>query len=85
MTQPEQPDEKRRKEAIETLHKAQAESETVAGSTFVRIADRTKGHLGAADKDPNDPIEVWGSRIGRGLGVIFAIGLVIYLYITYLS
>ncbi|TYC70145.1 hypothetical protein FMN63_09595 [Stappia sp. BW2] len=83
MSQSEHPKEKLRKEALHTLDRVNAESETVAGSTFVRMADRAKNHLSAADKDEDDRIEVWGSRIGRGLGVVFAIGLAIYLLVTY--
>ena len=40
-----------RDEALRTLDRVNAESETVAGSTFVRMADRAKDHLSAADKD----------------------------------
>nr|WP_319384581.1 hypothetical protein [uncultured Roseibium sp.] len=78
------PKEEQREEAFKALDRVQAESETIAGSTFVRMADRAKDHLNAADKDKDDQIEVWGTRIGRVAGVIFAIGLVIYLFATYL-
>jgi uncharacterized membrane protein len=78
------PKEKQREEALQALDRVGAESETVAGSTFVRMADRARNHLGAADKDEDDRIEVWGTRIGRVLGLLFAIGLVIYLVSTYL-
>lgn len=84
MSRKEHPKEKQREEALKALDRVQAESETIAGSTFVRMADRAKNHLSAADKDNDDQIEVWGTRIGRGAGVIFAIGLVIYLAATYL-
>ena len=79
----EQSQEKQRQEALYALGRVEAESETIVGSTFVRMADRAKNHLAAADKDDDDQIEVWGTRIGRGLGVCFAIGLVIYLAVTY--
>jgi len=78
------PGESKRQEALHALDRVQAESETIAGSTFVRMADRARNHLSAGDKDEDDRIEVWGTRIGRGLGLVFAIGLVIYLAITYL-
>ncbi|WP_306142071.1 hypothetical protein [Roseibium sp. MMSF_3412] len=84
MSRKEHPKEKQREEALKALDRVQAESETIVGSTFVRMADRAKNHLSAADKDNDDQIEVWGTRIGRGAGVIFAIGLVIYLAATYL-
>lgn len=32
----------------------------------------------------DDPMEVWGRRIGRGLAVAVALGLAIYLLATYL-
>lgn len=76
--------DKTRDDALRAIDRVQAESETVAGSTFVRMAERAQTHLGAGDKDPDDKIEVWGTRIGRGAGLVFAIGLVIYLAVTYL-
>ncbi|MET1415997.1 hypothetical protein ABVF61_27250 [Roseibium sp. HPY-6] len=84
MSSKQHPKDKQREEALRSLDRVQAESETIVGSTFVRMADRAKSHLSAADKDEDDQIEVWGTRIGRGAGVIFAIGLVIYLAVTYL-
>lgn len=84
MSRNKHPKEQQREEALKALDRVQAESETIAGSTFVRMADRAKDHLSAADKDNDDQIEVWGTRIGRVAGAIFAIGLVIYLLVTYL-
>jgi len=76
--------DKKREDALRAIDRVQAESETVGTSSFVRMADRAKNHMSAADKDSDDHIEVWGTRIGRGLGLLFAIGLVIYLINTYL-
>jgi uncharacterized membrane protein len=84
MSEKQNPKDKKREEALAALDRVGAESETIVSSTFVRMADRARDHLSAADKDEDDRIEVWGSRIGRGLGVLFAIGLVIYLWVTYL-
>jgi len=84
MSGPDRGKEKEREEALKTLKRVETDSETVFGSTFVRMADRAKDHLNAADKDEDDRIEVWGTRIGRGAGAVFALGLVIYLIITYL-
>ncbi|WP_298964462.1 hypothetical protein [uncultured Roseibium sp.] len=77
------PKEKQREEALRAIDRVEAESEIIVGSTFVRMADRAKNHLNAADKDPEDRIEIIGTRIGRSLGVLFALGLVIYLFVTY--
>ncbi|MBO6506938.1 MAG: hypothetical protein JJ866_09875 [Roseibium sp.] len=83
MSRKSDPHDAKRDEALKAIKRVEAESETVAGSTFVRMADRAKSHMSAADKDEDDRIEVWGTRIGRGLGLIFFVGLVIYLLVTY--
>ena len=45
--------------------------------------ERARGHLAADDADQNDWIEVWGTRIGRAIGISsssrFLVWLVIYL------
>jgi len=55
------------------------------GTSFIaRTAKGARDHVTAADADRSDPIEVWGTRIGRVLGLLIAIGLLIWLvfYIT---
>jgi hypothetical protein len=42
---------------------------------------RTADHLAGADAPPDDPIEKWGRRVGRTLGVIVAIYLAFQLYL----
>nr|WP_321442895.1 hypothetical protein [uncultured Cohaesibacter sp.] len=72
-------DAARRLEAERALKRADMDSEAIGTSTLARAAGRAKGHLSGNDVDPNDPIEVWGTRIGRGAGAIFAIILVLWL------
>ncbi|CAN7194257.1 hypothetical protein [Mesorhizobium sp. LjNodule214] len=57
------------------------EQETApGGNSFVaRTAKGARDHVTAADADRADPIEIWGTRIGRGLGLIIAIGLLAWL------
>jgi len=57
--------------------RAARESETFLGSSMQRAAD----HLSGADAPENDPVEKWGRRIGRTLGVIVAIYLAFQLYL----
>ncbi|UXN62118.1 hypothetical protein [Phyllobacterium zundukense] len=45
------------------------------GTSFV---ERTKGHFSAGDADPADSIEVWGTRIGRFLGLLVLIAMIIW-------
>ncbi len=76
--------ERKREDALRALDRVEAESETIGSSSFVRMARQAQNHFGAADKDGLDAAEIWGTRIGRTAGLIFAIGLLIYLIVTYL-
>lgn len=53
-------------------------------SPLARQVDRAQSHFAAADADQDDWIEVWGTRIGRTIGVFvlaaLAVGLAIYLF-----
>ncbi|CDX25547.1 conserved hypothetical protein [Mesorhizobium sp. ORS 3324] len=54
--------------------------ETVPGASFIaRAAKGARDHVAAADADRSDPIEYWGTRIGRTLGLVVAIGLLAWL------
>ncbi len=46
-----------------------------------RTAKRTRDHLTASDADPADPIEYWGTRIGRAIGLIVTVGVIVWLVI----
>jgi hypothetical protein len=67
--------------ALERVH----EGEVVGTSAFARAADRLGAHFGAADRDPNDAVEVWGSRVGRGFGLVAFVALAVYLFVTYVA
>ncbi len=49
------------------------------GDLLTRTRRRLGGHLGAADVDQNDRIEVLGSRIGRTLGFLITVGIIVWL------
>ena len=76
-------DEKMRREALDALERVKHESETIGTSALARTARRAADHFSAKDAAKNDAIEVWGSRIGRGLSLVGVIALAIYLYLTY--
>jgi len=46
---------------------------------------RAGSHFGGADasREGADRIEVWGTRIGRGLSLAGCLVLAVYLYLTY--
>jgi len=80
--------EKIAEEARRDLERIGEQGEVVGTSAMARAAraslERAGNHLGAADAPADDPIEIWGTRIGRGLGVVFFIGLLVYMAVTYL-
>jgi hypothetical protein len=81
-------EEARRREAQEALARVQADSDTLGGSAMARAAQRAADHFSGRDAiGPDgeaDPAELWGRRIGRGLSVAAFVGLLAYLYFTYL-
>jgi hypothetical protein len=78
------PDEQRRQEALEELERLRQGGDTLGSSAMSQAARRAFDHFSARDAaDSGDRIELWGRRIGRSLSLIVAIGLAIYLYLTY--
>lgn len=85
---PEDRHETQAKAARRDLERLAEQGEIIGTSSMARSAkaslERAGRHLGGADAPKDDPIELWGTRIGRALGVIFFIGLLIYMAVTYL-
>lgn len=50
--------------------------ESAAGG--LSVVERTKGHFSAKDADADDSIEIWGTRIGRFLGLLVLIAMFIW-------
>ncbi|AMS40175.1 hypothetical protein N7E70_005540 [Aminobacter sp. NyZ550] len=71
------------KESRRILDRIARESDPGGASFVARKASEMRNHLGAADVDKADPIEHIGTRIGRILGFLLTIGLVLWL-INYL-
>jgi|EndMetStandDraft_3_1072993.scaffolds.fasta_scaffold1982341_2 hypothetical protein len=42
----------------------------VGQETEATMAQRVRNHMEGRDADQNDWAEVWGTRIGRGMGVV---------------
>ena len=72
------PDEKdTNEESRRILDRIARESD--GGSLMARTTQRAHDHLTAADADRSDWIEHLGTRIGRILGLVITIGLVVWL------
>lgn len=50
-----------------------------SGSVFDSAMQRGAGHFSASDAPQEDGVEVWGRRVGRALGLVFLVVLVINL------
>ena len=59
-------------QAKRDLARLAMDRDTLGTSALARMAE----HLRADDAWPDDAIEEWGKRIGRGLGAIFFVFLV---------
>ena len=70
-------------ESKRILERVAQESETIGTSSTKRVAERVKGHLSANDIGDNQWAELWGTRIGRILGAIFVIVLIVHLLRSY--
>jgi hypothetical protein len=66
-------------ESRRIIERVARETDPGGTSLVARTAKGARDHVTAADADRSDPIEVWGTRIGRALGLIIAIGLLIWL------
>ena len=65
------------RESRRILERVGRESE--AGSLAARTARRARDHVTAVDADRDDWTEVWGTRIGRVLGIVIVLMLMLWL------
>ncbi|PRD43855.1 hypothetical protein C5748_08310 [Phyllobacterium phragmitis] len=73
-------DSARETEARRILDRIGRES-TADHGMVARGVERTKKHLSAADADPADNIELWGTRIGRTFGLLLIIAAIVWVLI----
>jgi hypothetical protein len=73
-------DAKRQAESRRILERIAREAE--ADGASARMATRGRGHADAENADNEDWAEYWGTKIGRGLGVVLLIGLLTWLIFT---
>jgi hypothetical protein len=66
-------------ESRRIIERIAREADSSGASFIARTAKGARDHLAAADADRCDPIEMWGTRIGRVLGLVLMAGLMIWL------
>lgn len=54
----------------------QVDGEMQPGGLVQRTSERLQDHLAASDVDAHDPIEQWGTRIGRTIGALVTIAVI---------
>ena len=67
------------KESRRILERVARETDPSGTSFVARTAKGMRDHVAAVDADRTDPIEVWGTRIGRILGLLLALGMMVWL------
>ncbi|MEM7291087.1 MAG: hypothetical protein AAF412_12080 [Pseudomonadota bacterium] len=70
-------------ESEKILERVAQDSETVGTSSMRRVAERINSDAGLNGSDEDTWAEVWGTRIGRGLGLVFVAWLIFHLVQTY--
>lgn len=77
-------DSEQRAESRRILDRVSREAESGGRSAIDRAARRARDHVTAADVDQEDWVEYWGTRIGRMLGLVLLVGLIVWL-VLYLA
>lgn len=75
----EQDDGERTAESRRILDRVSREADS--GSLLARASSGLRRHVTAKDAEADDPIDYWGTRIGRALGLIICAGLFIWLIV----
>lgn len=75
------PADERQQEARRILDRIERESASGGAGLLMRGVGRTARHLSAHDVDKSDNLEVWGTRIGRLLGLLFMLAIIAWLFI----
>lgn len=71
-------------ESRRILKRIATEEETGGSSFIARTAKGAFERVSAKDADRSDALDYWGTRIGRTLGFVFAVGLMVWL-VVYLT
>lgn len=72
-------DDERLRQAERDIARVNRDSAPILDSAFARAADD------AAPRQEEDPAEIWGKRIGRGLALVVGAGCLVYLYLTHIA
>jgi hypothetical protein len=71
-------DGERSAESRRILDRVAREADSSGLDLLGRTTERARNHIAAADADQKDWAELWGTRIGRTIGAIALVALVIW-------
>jgi len=80
MTSHSERQEAERRAALQNLHRLRHDGDGLLTSALAQEARRAA----PPEDEPDDPAELWGRRIGRGLSIAAFLALLVYLSVTYL-
>ncbi len=72
-------DDERDRQAKRALDRLGEEGGLSATPVMKSAANSVRDHFTAKDADKTDKVEVWGTRIARGLAVVAFVGLVLWM------
>lgn len=67
------------RQAKRTLDRLGEEGGLSATPVMKSAANSVRDHFAAEDADKSDKVEVWGTRIARGLALVALVGLVLWM------
>ena len=73
------PDDGRTREARRIMDRIERETDPGGTTIASRSVQRAADHFSARDRDQDDAIELWGTRLGRVIGLVLTIALLVYL------
>ena len=72
--------DERQEDARRILNQIKGETDPTGITTPRSMLGRAEAHFSGRDAPDDDPIELWGRRIGRGLGLVMLVVLIIILW-----
>jgi hypothetical protein len=69
------------RESRRILDRVSREAEAGAPAILSQTARKIRDHVSTVNAEQSDPIDYWGTRIGRGLGLVITVALIVGLVI----
>jgi hypothetical protein len=72
-------------ESRRILDRVERDSHRSRSGIFGGATDWARVHIAADDADPNDWVEVWGTRIGRSIGLVIVVAFLVWVLYSLLA